>query len=190
MLLSTILTVGGAALLTRRAAEGRALDTLARQAEAVATSLGPGGGETGAERAFVLRDGRTTRVRPASALGRALAGLRGTATRGRVDTGARDVLYVRVRAAGVAPLVLARAPGNADPDLAPFRLALLMAAGVGALLAALAGFVIAGRLARPLAALSAAAKRVGAGERGAAVAVERVDEVGELTTSFNTSRSG
>lgn len=98
---------------------------------------------------------------------------------------ARDVLFVR------GPAMQRRIPiPNAEISSTLERFGSRLLLGNLALLAAglLAAAVLAHRLTRPLASLTAAAERVGSGELGAAIEVEpaaRPDEVGRAITAFN-----
>ncbi|RKQ91142.1 two-component system sensor histidine kinase BaeS [Solirubrobacter pauli] len=189
-LIAAVLTASGAALLSVRSARERALDNLARQAELVASTLGRGGGPTGPERRFILRDGRATRVGPRSAVAEALAAAPGDRARGRVPSRGRELLFVRRRSADAAPVLIARGAGASDPDLAPVGSAFVLAALAAALLAGATALLIAGRLARPLRRLGAAARALGADPAGppAGAALEadlrRTDEIGDLARAF------
>ena len=95
---------------------------------------------------------------------------------------ARDVLFVRgpqvQRAIRIPKAEVASTLDRFGSQLLLGNLALL-AAGL------LAAAVVAHRLTRPLASLTEAAERLGEGELGAAVAVDRDDEIGRTIAAFN-----
>jgi len=95
---------------------------------------------------------------------------------------ARDVLFVQGPAM-TRTIPIPRAAISTTLDRFGSRLVLgnlaLLALGL------LGAAVVAHRLTRPLASLADAAERLGAGELGAAVAVERDDEIGRAVASFN-----
>jgi class 3 adenylate cyclase len=74
--------------------------------------------------------------------------------------------------------------------LAALRTTVLQAALAGGLGALLLGLIFARRLTRPIAALTAAAARVGSGELDVALPVRSRDEVGLLTRRFNDMIAG
>ena len=81
-------------------------------------------------------------------------------------------------------LVLEYSLTHALRDYAPILWALFGFGGLGAMLAIAGTFVASRRLARPIVALEAAARKVSAGQH-AEVAVETRDEIGQLARSFN-----
>ena len=81
-------------------------------------------------------------------------------------------------------LVLEYSLTRALRDYAPILWALLGFGALGAVLAIAGTFVASRRLARPIVALEAAARKVSAGQH-AEVAVETRDEIGQLARSFN-----
>src|SRR5690606_29969234 len=102
---------------------------------------------------------------------------------------------VLVEPSGGDGVLLLRGPALARPIPVPRtpvastldRFGSQLAAGSLALLALglVAAAAVAHRATRPLAGLAAAARRLGAGELGVAVPVERRDEIGEALTAFN-----
>jgi len=82
-------------------------------------------------------------------------------------------------------LVLLRSARKQSADWTPFLLGLAIAAGVGATLAALVAFAFAGAIARPIARVAEASRRLAAGEVHEPVAERGADEVAGLAASFN-----
>jgi len=80
---------------------------------------------------------------------------------------------------------LSEAPASGRDALVSAALAWLLAAALAVGLAALAGRLVAGRISRPVVALTAASDRMAAGDLGARAPVAGRDEVGRLAESFN-----
>jgi two-component system OmpR family sensor kinase len=103
---------------------------------------------------------------------------------GTVSIQGRDILFVeRVTPSG--QVVVVRPAAFAFSEWRPFLGSLLLAGLGGALVAALLSFLLARRLTRPIAELSAATGRLAAGERDVAVPVHGEDELAQLGTAFN-----
>jgi signal transduction histidine kinase len=100
-----------------------------------------------------------------------------------VEPAGRDGVLLLRGPAFERPIPVPRSPVASTLD----RFGSQLAAGSLALLALglVAAAVLAHRATRPLAGLAAAARRLGAGELGVAVPVERRDEIGEALTAFN-----
>ncbi len=81
--------------------------------------------------------------------------------------------------------MLVRGAGLAFAEWRPFLFSLILAGIGGGLLAALASFLLARRLVRPIAVLSDATTRVAAGEERVDVPVTGDDELAQLARSFN-----
>lgn len=187
-----------AALLTaplvRSAAQGSARATLARQADLLAglpraarlterldarvdvrgLYLGvitPRGKVTGA--ASALDPGQQAR----------LVGGQTVSGTGVLD-GQRVLIEARPGANGGA-VVLATSAQEVDQAVAQQRQRLLLALALGLLVALAAGVVLAGYLGRPLARLAATARRMGAGERGAALPENGTREVAEVAEALH-----
>jgi len=111
------------------------------------------------------------------------------------ESAVRRERRVLVEPSGGDGVLLLRGPALARPIPVPRtpvastldRFGSQLAAGSLALLALglVAAAAVAHRATRPLAGLAAAARRLGAGELGVAVPVERRDEIGEALTAFN-----
>ncbi|HYY79763.1 MAG TPA: HAMP domain-containing sensor histidine kinase [Actinomycetes bacterium] len=119
--------------------------------------------------------------------------------RGQVATGTRGGLAwavapasppapARSRLAGV--LLVHRVRGLGISLFPVVAQRLLLATGLAVALAALAAWLLAGRLAAPLGRLLAAARRVGAGDLATRVAVDGDDEVAEVAAAFNDMAAG
>ncbi|OFW66705.1 MAG: hypothetical protein A2Z12_08840 [Actinobacteria bacterium RBG_16_68_21] len=117
-----------------------------------------------------------------------VAVLSGTTTSVLRDITVDDIHYrmlTRAVAPGIA-LQVARDLSEADAVLAGMRLRLLLFGGFGVALAAAAGWWVARRSMRPVAALTLAAEHVAeTHELDAAIPVDRTDEIGRLATAFN-----
>jgi len=80
---------------------------------------------------------------------------------------------------------LSEGPSSARDALMSTALAWALASVLAVGLAALAGHLVAGRIARPVAALTEASDRMATGDLGARAPVARHDEIGRLGESFN-----
>ena len=86
-----------------------------------------------------------------------------------------DGAYVRI----------SEAPASGRDALISAVQAWILAAALAVVAAALAGYLVAARIARPVVALTAASDRMAEGDLGARADVDRDDEVGRLAESFN-----
>jgi len=84
-----------------------------------------------------------------------------------------------------ASVNLSEAPASGREALTSAALAWLLAAALAVGLAALAGYLVAARIARPVVALTRASDRMAEGDLGARAPVAGGDEVGRLAQSFN-----
>ncbi len=82
-------------------------------------------------------------------------------------------------------LILLRPQSTASSLLSPYVLGLLVAAAAGGLLAALAAFVLARRISRPVDRIAAAARTLASGTHPEPVPVEGADEIATLAGAFN-----
>ena len=109
-------------------------------------------------------------------LGNGLFGTGGSARSSRTLTmNMGDGAYVR----------LSEGPASGRDALVSAAVAWTLAAALAVGLAALAGYLVASRIARPVVALTEASDRMAAGDLGARAPVAGVDEVGRLGESFN-----
>ncbi len=80
---------------------------------------------------------------------------------------------------------ISEAPGSGRDALVSAALAWLLAAALAVGLSALAGYLLSGRISRPVVALTQASDRMAEGDLGARAPVAGEDEVGRLADSFN-----
>ncbi len=99
--------------------------------------------------------------------------------------GARSSRTLTMDMASGAYVKLSEGPASGRDALISAALAWIMAAALAVGLAALAGYLVAARIARPVVALTAASDRMAAGDLGARAPVAGGDEVGRLGVSFN-----
>jgi two-component system sensor histidine kinase BaeS len=105
-------------------------------------------------------------------------------SQGEIQVGAQSLIYA-ARGTARGGIVLVRGAGLAFAEWRPFLASLILAGLGGALLAAVASFLLARRLIRPIAVLSDATTRVAAGEQRVDVPVAGEDELAQLARSFN-----
>ena len=80
---------------------------------------------------------------------------------------------------------LSEAPASGHAALVSAAEAWIVAATLAVALAALAGYLVAARIARPVVSLTEASDRMAEGDLSARASVDRADEVGRLADSFN-----
>ncbi len=179
-----VLTVIVAAVLVRARVADQRLVALIRQADVVALVGGAPGALNAGEHVYRVDSGHPTAVRP----GRAqliVAQLRDPAdSQGQIDVGGHSLIYA-ARGTQRGGIVLVRSAGLAFAEWRPFLTSLILAGLGGALLAAIASYLLARRLIRPIAALSAATTQVATGEEPVDVPVTGDDELAQLAQSFN-----
>jgi two-component system OmpR family sensor kinase len=188
VLLCVALTIGVGLVLTRRAVEKATLQDLAHQADLIAgsqrTALSPLTHLPDLDQYFA-RQNETylTQVDhlPAWAQARLAAGepAQGSLTLFGVDE------YFAARPVGKQALVLLRPKSVTRSRWTPFVWGLLIAAAAGGLLAALAAFLLARRISRPVGRVAAAARSLARGTHPEAVPVEGAAELALLASSFN-----
>ena len=83
-------------------------------------------------------------------------------------------------------MLLSDGPASGRDVLASVAQALVLAAVVAVTLAALAGYLLSGRISKPLVALTATSDEMAEGHLGARADIDRDDEVGRLAASFNS----
>ena len=182
-----------AAVLVRQSARDETLKALGRQAALVAaqerenpSSRASSGAlgvflDTQQERLTIISLAQASLLLPS----RAVADLRaGRPAQGSVDVSGRDYLYA-ARRSGTRAIVLLRPAQLAASDWRPYTLAFVIAAVVGAVFAAVAAFLLAGAVARPIRQVAAASRRLAAGERHDPLPVEGPAEVASLASAFN-----
>ena len=95
---------------------------------------------------------------------------------------------IAVQPGASAHAVLQRSIDEARAPYAPLQATLLVLTLVGLVVSAFGSVAVARRISRPLAILSAAAERLGAGDHAIAVPALPDDEVGRLARTFDTMR--
>ena len=182
-----------AAVLVRRSVRHDALQALARQAALIAEQerVKPSGAqglsslgqffETQDERLAIISLPQASLLLPSDAAD-ALRG--GRASQGSVDVGGKHYLYATTRS-GQRAIVLLRSSKLEASDRRPFTIAFVIAAAAGAGLAAIAAFLLAGAVARPIRRVAVASRQLAAGERPGPLPVEGSDEVAALAAAFN-----
>jgi signal transduction histidine kinase len=179
-----LLTVLVAAVLVRRQVSNQRLVSLIRQADVVALVGGAPGALTQGEHVYRVDSGRPKAV-PLRRADLIVAQIRDLSdSEGQIQVGGQSLLYA-ARGTRRGEIVLVRGAGLAFAEWRPFLASLILAGIGGALLAAIASYLLARRLTRPIAALSDATAQLAAGEPGVDVAVEGDDELAALAQSFN-----
>lgn len=182
-----------AAILVRRSVKHEALSALARQTALIAaqerakpsqseelTSLGVFF-ETQQERLAIISISQAALLLPREG---AAAVQAGRPAQGSVDVGGQRYLYA-ARPVGERAIVLLRSAKLEASDWRPFTLAFVIAAATGAGIAAVAAFLLAGAVARPIRRVALASRRLAAGETHGPLPVEGPAEVASLALAFN-----
>jgi signal transduction histidine kinase len=193
VLLSAAVTLVVGGLLTRRASDRQVLEDVSQQAALIAArervALLPLG-HLESLRSFLARQDERVRVVPLSAPSPLLddserASLRhGRPVAGTVSTDGRDWYLAALPVAGKG-LVLLRPRVVGAAAWRPYVDALLIGAGIGALLAAAVSFLLARRISRPLRRVAEASRSLASGRDPGAVPVEGPHELASLARSFN-----
>jgi len=179
-----ILTVAVAAVLVRHRVADQRMVALIRQADVVALVGGAPGALNAGEHVYRVDSGRPRLVPLPRAL-RIVAAIHGLSdSQGEIQVGPQSLIYA-ARGTARGGIVLVRGAGLAFAEWRPFLASLILAGLGGALLAAVASFLLARRLIRPIDVLSDATTRVAAGEQRVDVPVAGEDELAQLARSFN-----
>jgi len=181
-------TLAIAVVLVRRSTRAEALKSLDRQTALIAatptsqrlTNLGTFF-KTQQESLSILTISQAAALLPRSA-GAALRS--SEAAHGSLQVSGKDYLYA-ARPDGQRAIVLLRPAKLEASDWRPFALAFVIAAGVGAAFAALAAFLLASAVARPITRVALASRRLAAGERPGPLPVRGSTEVASLAAAFN-----
>lgn len=181
---SCALTVAVGVVLVRRQIASQRLTALEAQADLAAAVGGPPAALQPGDHVYRVGTGRARRVgRRASAA--VLAAIPASSTsQGTVDIAGRTLQYVS-RPTPNGRIVLIRSAAISFSEWRPFIGSLLLAGVGGTLLAVVLSFLLARRLTRPIGELSAATRRLAAGDDEVAVPVRGSDELAELGTAFN-----
>jgi len=193
VLICVALTIGLGLVLTRRAVERATLRDLANQAELVATlqkhGISPLKSLPKLPKSFRRRQHEQTlkfrakvpTLLPARAQERLSQSLpaQGTMTYKGVAE------YFAAQPVNPGTLVLLRPQSTVRSLLSPYVWGLVVAAAAGGLLAALAAFLLARRISRPVDRIAAAARSLTRGAHPEPVPVEGADEIATLAVAFN-----
>ena len=181
---SCALTVAVGVVLVRRQIASQRLATIENQAAVAAVVGGPPQALQPGDHVYRVGTGRARKVslRAAAAI---LAAIPPGAAQGTVDVLGRSVQYAARPTATGGRIVLVRSAAVSLSEWRPFIGSLLLAGAGGTLLAVALSFLLARRLTRPIDELSAATRRLAAGEGEVAVPVRGGDELAELGTAFN-----
>jgi signal transduction histidine kinase len=188
VLICVALTIGLGVVLTRRAVEKATLKDLSHQAVLIAGTQVTGLGSTASlaklRPYFKQQDEQVSNnalILPTSAQTRLAQGkgAQGTVTRGGT------AYYFAARPANPGYLILLRRQSTAGALLSPYVLGLLIAAAAGGLLAALAAFLLARRISRPVGRIASAARTLTRGTHPEPVPVEGAAEIATLAVAFN-----
>ncbi len=185
------LTIGLGLVLTRRAVEHATLQDLSHQADLIAPSLNNGTStpqnSLAALRPFFNAQGELPLYKPIATLPASAISLlnKGKPANGTLTYGNRSY-YFAARPLNPGSFVLLRPESAATSLLSSYFWGLLIAAGVGGLLAALAAFLIARRISRPVDRIASAARTLAGGTRPEPVPVEGATEIATLAASFNS----
>jgi signal transduction histidine kinase len=182
-----------AATLVRRSVKDEALSALARQTALIAaqerakpsqsqelTNLGVFF-ETQQERLAIIEIAQAALLLPPEGAGAVQAG---RPAQGSVEVGGQRYLY-SARPIGRRAIVLLRSAKLEASDWRPFTLAFVIAAATGAGIAAVAAFLLAGAVARPIRRVALASRQLAAGETHGPLPVEGPAEVASLALAFN-----
>jgi two-component system sensor histidine kinase BaeS len=187
------ITLVVAVVLVRSSARSAALDSLARQAALSAElqralpSQGLASPSLGAfyqtqqEILSVLSIPQAALLLPPEARGPLRAG---QPVRGSVTVSGKGYLFA-AQPVGTKAVVLLRSAQLEASDLRPFTVAFVIAAGVGAVIAAVAAFLLARAVSRPIERVSDASLALAAGERPGPLPETGSKEVANLAASFN-----
>jgi two-component system OmpR family sensor kinase len=182
-----------AAVLVRRSVKHEALTALARQVTLIAAQerakpspsrkvAGLGVFfETQQERLAIISIAQAALLLPRDG-GAALSA--GRPAQGSVDVGGRRYLYA-ARPVDRRAIVLLRSAKLEASDWRPFTLAFVIAAAVGAGIAAIAAFLLSGAVTRPIGRVALASRRLAAGETHGPLPIEGSAEVASLALAFN-----
>jgi two-component system sensor histidine kinase BaeS len=193
VLASIAITLVIAATLVRRSVRDETLKSLGRQAALLAARqaqnpvTGAGSSRLGVflntqqERLSIISLAQAGLLLPPAAA----ADLRaGRPADGSVDVGGRHYLY-GARRSGPQAIVLLRSAKLAASDWRPFTLAFVIAAVAGAAFAAVAAFLLAGAVVRPIRRVADASARLAAGEPHEPLPVGGPTEIASLSAAFN-----
>jgi signal transduction histidine kinase len=181
---SCALTVVVGVVLVRRQIASQRLTTLEAQANLVAAVGGPAGALQPGDHVYAVGTGRARRLKRLAAAAVLAAIPPSASSQGKIDVDGRSLQYAS-RPSVNGRIVLVRSASIAFAEWRPFIGSLLLAGLGGTLLAVALSFVLARRLTRPIGELSAATRRLAAGDSEVAVPIRGEDELSELAAAFN-----
>ncbi|MFL5959383.1 MAG: sensor histidine kinase [Gaiellaceae bacterium] len=189
VLICVALTIGLGIVLTRRAVEKATLRDVAHQTDLIAatqrhsvgslTSLQPGIQAVLNRQREIFLHHRSDL--PSWAQERLL---HGRPAQGTMSWGGSPY-YFAARPGNPGTIIVLRPRSATGPLLSPYVWGLLIAAGAGGLLAALAAFLLARRISRPVGRVSAAARSLARGTHPEPVPTEGAAEIATLAAAFN-----
>ena len=193
VLICVALTIGLGVVLTHRAVNRAALKDVGHQADLIAAEVRAGvfsvqtlqgriGSALNRQHEHVIIDPRAlpSWAQTQLALGKP--------TQGTMDFGG-DPSYFAARKANPGWVILLRPRSTVSSLLSPYVWGLLIAAAAGGLLAALAAFLLARRISRPVDRIAAAARTLTGGTHPEPVPVEGASEIATLAVAFNALAS-
>ena len=189
VLICVALTIGLGLVLTRRAVEKATLKDLAHQADLVANlqknSVSPLKNLPKRIETILQAQRERVKTNPGILPPKARERLaRGDAVQGTLKYRGVDE-YFAARSVNGGMLILLRPQSTAGSLLSPYVWGLLIAAAAGGVLAALAAFLLARRISRPVDRVAAAARSLTRGTHPAPVPVEGAAEIATLAVAFN-----
>jgi signal transduction histidine kinase len=189
VLICVAFTIGLGFVLTRRAVDNATLKDVGHQADLIAVEL---------ENSILTLNTLQARIGPG--LNRQHENVvynpkdlpqwaqerlaNGQPAQGKMDFGGRPY-YFAARDANPGTVILLRPQSTADSRLSPYLWGLFIAAAAGGLLAALAAFLLARRISRPVDRVAAAARTLTSGTHPEPVPVEGATEMATLAVAFN-----
>jgi two-component system sensor histidine kinase BaeS len=182
VLICVALTIGLGIVLTQRAVKRATLKDLAHQADLIAQYQGiKSASQLPQLPASFLRQGESFSIHP-----RILpVAARQRVAQGHSVQGTVAGNYFAARPLKGGTLILLRPESTAGSLLSPYVWGLLIAAAAGGLLAALAAFLLARRISRPVDRIAAAARTLTRGTHPEPVPVEGAAEIATLAVAFN-----
>ncbi len=188
VIICVALTIGLGLVLTRRAVENATLQDVANQADIIAAIQSTSAGTVSIPPALqvIQREElrRNPNIVPLPAR-RALTSKVHTPVQGTLTARNGVAYYYAARYANPTYVVLLRPVSTATSLLSSYVWGLLIAAGAGGLLAALAAFLVARRISRPVDRIAIAANTLAGGTHPEPVPVEGAAEIASLAISFN-----
>jgi two-component system OmpR family sensor kinase len=187
VLICVALTIGLGLVLTRRAVEHATLRDLAHQADLIAGTAGSAALRLNVTQVqvYASRQDELARENPRILPAQAQSLLaHGKGAQGTVIYHG-TTYYFAARPTNPGTLILLRSQSVASSLLSPYVWGLFVAAAAGGLLAALAAFLLARRISRPVDRIAAAARSLTGGTHPEPVPVEGAAEIATLAVAFN-----